>query len=392
MADDEVPNPFNNPLFAQFQRAMSSQGPLQWDVARQTALLAATQGTAEHNVDPQRRIALEGLARVVCMHAADVGGLPTVDHTRLEVVNRATWVQHTLAAWKPYFDALARALSGTAADDGAETVGADPMVAMLANVSRMIAPSMLGMSVGNLVGRLAVRAFGQYDLPLPREPHGALEIVVGNVDEFADEWTIPRDDMAVWALSHEVVSLAVFSVGHLRANLGGLVEEYAAGFRPDPGSLSDGLSRLDVSSGDPMKMLDSLLSDPTLLLGASRSDAQDRVGSQLDAAMSAIVGYVDHRVDSLAARLLGDPTRIAEAVRRRRVSQSPDRVFVERLLGVDLTTERVALGRRFIDGVVERAGDAGATQLLERPDGLPTPAELDAPGLWLARLETTSDG
>jgi len=395
MADDEVPNPLNNPLFAHFQQAMSGQGPLQWDVARQTALMAATQGVAEHNVDPQRRIALEGLARVVCMHATDSGVPGSFDPSSLEVVNRATWVQHTLVAWKPYFDALARALSGPSPDassqESSESAVADPMFAMLANVSRMIAPSMLGMSVGNLVGRLAVRTFGQYDLPLPREPHGALEIVVANVDAFADEWTIPRDDMSVWALSHEVVSLGVFSVGHLRTNLGRMVTDYAAGFRPDPGSMSEGLSRIDVSSGDPMRMLDSLLSDPTLLLGASRSDAQDKVGQLLDAAVSAVVGYVDHQVDSLSSKLLGDGSRIAEAVRRRRVSQTPDRVFVERLLGVDLTTERVALGRRFVEGVVERAGDAGAAQLLERPDGLPTPAELDAPGLWLARLETTGN-
>ncbi|NBN96680.1 MAG: coenzyme F420 biosynthesis protein, partial [Actinobacteria bacterium] len=53
-----------------------------------------------------------------------------------------------------------------------------------------------------------------------------------------------------------------------------------------------------------------------------------------------------------------------------------------------LTTERVALGKHFIDGVIERAGDAGLRQLLTSADNLPTPAELAAPGLWLARLET----
>ena len=388
MADDEVPNPFDNPLFAQFQRAMSAQGPLQWDVARQTALMAATQGQVEHNVDPQRRIALEGLARIVCMHAADVTDLDVVDPDRLEVTNRATWVQHTLTAWKPYFEALAGALAEPTAASAAESEQADPMLAMLANVSRMIAPSMLGMSIGNLVGRLAVHTFGQYDLPLPRAHDGALEIVVSNVDAFADEWAISRDDMAVWALAHEVVSLGLLSTGHLGTTLAQMVAEFAAGFRPDPGSLSDGMSRLDVSSGDPMQMLNSLLADPTILLGASRSDVQDRVGARLDAGISAVVGYVDYQVDQLVGRLLGDASRISEAVRRRRVSQSPDRVFVERLLGVDLTTERVALGRRFVNGVIERAGPSGVTQLHERPDGLPTPAELTAPGLWLARLET----
>ena len=390
MADEEAPNPFNNPLFAQFQRAMSAQGPLQWDVARQTALMAATQGVAEHNVDPQRRIAVEELSRIVGMHVADVMSRDAADPAQVEVANRATWVQLTLDAWRPYFDALARAISGgtTPTEHVGESGESDPMIAMLANVSKMIAPSMLGMSVGNLVGRLAVNTFGQYDLPLPREPHGRLVLVVGNVDAFADEWSIPRDDMLVWAITHELVSHTLFSVDHLRMALSRLVTEFAGGFRPDPTSLSDSLTKIDVSSGDPMKMLDSLLSDPTVLLGASRSSAQDRVAPSLDAATAAVVGYVDHCVDFVAARVLGNAARISEAVRRRRVSQSNDRVFVERLLGVDLTRERVEIAHRFVDGVVERAGEQGLAQLLDREGSLPTPAELEAPGLWLARLET----
>ncbi|MGA1332189.1 MAG: zinc-dependent metalloprotease [Ilumatobacteraceae bacterium] len=390
MADEETPNPFNNPLFAQFQRAMSAQGPLQWDVARQSALMAATQGVAEHNVDPSRRIAVENLARIVSMRVSESLGRDAVDASQVEVVNRATWVQRTLEAWKPYFDSLARALS-TGADTKAEDAETqDPMLAMLGNVSKMIAPSMLGMSVGNLVGRLAVHTFGQYDLPLPREPHGNLLIVVANVDAFADEWSIPRDDMAIYALTHELVSHSMFASAPLRSAVGALIHDFAGGFRADPGSISESISRLDVSSGDPMKMLDSLLSDPTLLLGASRSAAQDRVAPVLDAAVAALVGFVDHHVDQVTARILGNAARIAEAVRRRRVAQSSDRVFVERLLGIDITKERVAAARHFVQGVVERSGDPGLAQLLDRDGALPTPAELAAPGLWLARLETMS--
>jgi uncharacterized protein (DUF2342 family) len=139
-----------------------------------------------------------------------------------------------------------------------------------------------------------------------------------------------------------------------------------------------------------MKMLDSLLSDPTVLLGASRSGAQDRVAPMLDAAVTAIVGYVDHCVDVVAARVLGDAARISEAVRRRRVAGGSDRLFVERLLGVDLTRDRVALAHRFVTGVLDRAGEAGLAQLIGREGSLPTPAELEAPGLWLARLETSA--
>ena len=403
MAEDEAPNPFNNPLFAQFQRAMSAQGPLQWDVARQTALMAATEGVTEHNVDPQRRIAVESLANVARMHVAEITGLATPASVPLDVVGRATWANLTLQAWKPYFDALAQAIGGTAtstatstADNTAENNAAseadesDPMLAMLANVSKLIAPSMLGMSVGTLVGRLATNTFGQFDLPLPRDPHDRVVIVISNVDNFADEWSIPRDDMTMWALTHELISHGVFGIAHVRQTVQQLVSQFAGGFRPNPGALSESISSLDISSGDPMKLLNSLLSDPTVLLGAQRSAAQERVAPILDAAIAGLVGYIDHYVDRVTARILGQASPIGEAVRRRRVAQSGDRVFVERLLGVDLTSEQVERAQQFIAGVLERAGDDGVALLLAKQGNLPTPAEIVAPGLWLARLETSS--
>jgi hypothetical protein len=40
-----------------------------------------------------------------------------------------------------------------------------------------------------------------------------------------------------------------------------------------------------------------------------------------------------------------------------------------------------------VQGIVDRVGDDGLRPLLERADAIPTPNEVDAPGLWLARLE-----
>ena len=58
-----------------------------------------------------------------------------------------------------------------------------------------------------------------------------------------------------------------------------------------------------------------------------------------------------------------------------------------RLLGMGLRQPAYERGRRFIEGVLERAGEEALGQLWASPRGLPTPAEVDAPGLWLARLE-----
>jgi uncharacterized protein (DUF2342 family) len=43
-------------------------------------------------------------------------------------------------------------------------------------------------------------------------------------------------------------------------------------------------------------------------------------------------------------------------------------------------------GAHFIEGVVERAGEDALARLWANEDDLPTPAEVDAPGLWLARI------
>jgi uncharacterized protein (DUF2342 family) len=41
----------------------------------------------------------------------------------------------------------------------------------------------------------------------------------------------------------------------------------------------------------------------------------------------------------------------------------------------------------FVRGVVERAGEEGLVRLWHSGKELPTPAELNAPGLWLARID-----
>ena len=43
-------------------------------------------------------------------------------------------------------------------------------------------------------------------------------------------------------------------------------------------------------------------------------------------------------------------------------------------------------GRAFVNGVVERAGEDALPRLWRDELDLPTPAEVDAPGLWLARI------
>jgi uncharacterized protein (DUF2342 family) len=103
--------------------------------------------------------------------------------------------------------------------------------------------------------------------------------------------------------------------------------------------------------------------------------------------VAAVIGITDWVVDAIAARLIGgNALSIAEAVRRRRLSATDEEVFVEQLLGVRVGADQVARGKAFAQGVVDRAGESGINLFLTHPASMPTAAEIDAPGLWLERV------
>lgn len=400
MADDATPdepgpddgfNPFAAfPMFGDIAKALQGQGPLNWDAARQFAMLGATQGEAEHNVDPADRIAFADLARIAGMHVNDLTGSDTA-FPEPRIVTRSEWAAETLTAYRPLFTDLATSLGqqpGTDVD-----TPADPMMQMMAGLSQMMGPAMMGMSVGSMVGALSQRVFGQHDLPIPRERQ-EIVLIARNINAFAAEWEIPLDEMRLWVLAHELSGHQVLSIDPLRLSLADLVREYAGGFRPDPSALADSLGGLgDVdpfSTGDdnPLEAIQQAFSDPAVLLGAVQSAEQRELQPRLDAAVAAVVGYTDWVVDGVAARLIGgEALRVAEAVRRQRAAATPDDVFVEKLLGIRVGEDQVRRGKEWAQGVVDRVGETGITSLLQLEASLPTPNELDAPGLWIARLE-----
>ncbi len=396
MADDDAGEPIDPfaglPLFGDISRALSGQGPLNWDAARQFAVLAATGGggmlgggapIASPNVDPAVRIKYAELASIARLHVADVMQLE-VPETEPSVATPEQWAQQTLEAYRPLFTDLATSLGPS--DDLPAEVATDPMAQMMASIGKLMAPAMLGMSVGSMVGNLARRAFGVYDLPIPR-PTPALILVPTTIDTFAAEWSIDLDEMRLWVLAHELAGLTLLSIAHIADHLRSLVQRHVGAFRPDSGAISDKLTSLDVTADDPMAMLQQAFGDPEVLLGAVRSPEQLALEPELDAAVAVTIGVIDWTVDAVAVRMIGgNALQIAEAARRRRAETSPDDLFVERLLGIRLGSEQTARGKAFVQGVVDRAGEHGLAALFNDPAAIPTPNEIEAPGLWLARV------
>jgi putative hydrolase len=321
------------------------------------------------------------------MHVRDVSGLDTNvggRATEILTTTRSEWARRTLQDFRPLFTDLATSLAQR--DDAADSDG-DPMAAMMASLSGLMAPAMVGMTVGGMVGALAQRAFGQYDFPLPRANTSELLLVPSTIENFATDWSLATDDVRMWVLIHELTSHAVLNTAAVEDGITDLVRRHVSLFKPDSNAVMDALSGLDATSSDALEHIQKVFSDPTLILGAVRSTAQEELAPLLDAHVAAVLAYIDHIVDHASHRVLGSGHTIAEAVRRRRLDAGKDAVFVERLLGLHLTRQQLERGAEFIRGVIERGGEQALAQLIQKVGNLPTPSELEAPGLWLARLE-----
>jgi uncharacterized protein (DUF2342 family) len=74
------------------------------------------------------------------------------------------------------------------------------------------------------------------------------------------------------------------------------------------------------------------------------------------------------------------------------VSRGEGERVAEALFGLHLDQEDVDRGGAFVQGVLERADEIGLARLWTDEKHLPTPAEIDAPGLWLARIDLEKSG
>ena len=379
-------NPFEGlPMFGDLARMFSRQGPVNWDVARQTASWLATDGQPEPNVDPLERIRLEELVRVADLHVSAATGLSTsIAGGILSIlpVSRGDWALHSLEAYRPFLERLATSLS-TAGDDEEEDP-ADVAAKLMGDLGKMLGPVLLGMQSGFMLGHLSRRALGQYDLPLPRRPADQLLIVPANLDAFAEEWSLAGDDLRLWVCLQEVTLHAVLGRPHVRARLADLINEYVSRFEVDPEALEMSLGNIDPT--DPAA-LQKVLGSPETLLGAMRSPGQQETLTRIETLTAVISGYVDHIMDTVGRGLIGSYGQITEALRRRRVEASDGDRFAARLLGLELGRGQYERGANFIRGVVDRAGDEGLARLWMTERELPTTAEVDAPGLWLARID-----
>ncbi len=389
MSDPAGDDPFRHvpPPFGDMLRMMRQQSADPSAQARAFAVQVATDGAVEPNVDPLTRMKVEQLARVAELRVADATGLDVT--TRLLPCTRTQFALTTLDEYAVLFDRLRAGLAAPADAAADDDLAGDPM-GWLVPMLQAMQPMMLAFSVGSMVGHLAKRSFGSYDLPVPRPAGADVLLVLDNATTFARDWSITEDDLILWLSLDQLLHHAVLGVPHVRDEMDRLLFDYVSSFQAS-GDVEELLSGFELpgldDTGDPLSAIQRQLGSPEQMLSLIESDHQREIRPRLHALVAAVEGYVDVLLDHIGEQLIGSYRQTTEALRRRRVEADDATRAVEQFLGLDLSQAQFDRGTRFAEGVVERDGLDALNRLWSVPEALPTPNEIDAPGLWLARLE-----
>lgn len=377
-------------LLGDMLKMMQTDAPLQWELALQFAQTVAADGKAEPNVDPVQRMRFEELARIAEMQVADVTGMPATQSgapVSYAATGPAGWARRSLESWRPIIERFAAAIrpAPPRPEAPADEEEEKDLARLMEQWSKAIAPAMIALQLGSAVGHLARTTLGQYELPLPRRERDEIAVVPENAVRFATEWSLNPDDALLWVAARDLTMHTVLTRPHVRERFADLLVEHAETLRPDLRALLDRLGELSSAAIEDPSELNELIGESGFGADADAPAAR-RVRAELATLSAVLVGYAQWATDAVVARVIGPRRPVTEAMRRRLVEMTDEERAAEQLFGLDLSAETVDRGEAFVSGVLARGGEVELGKLWISGANLPTPAELDAPGLWIARV------
>jgi len=244
----------------------------------------------------------------------------------IEVQNRHHWIDANIATFRRVVEPL------------------EDQTTMFPGFSRAINTGTMAVTLGFL-GR---NVLGQYDpLPLAETNDHSLYFVHPNIRRVAAQLDVDYPRFRRWIAFHEVSHAAEFGAAPWL-----------------PGYLE---ARMHDSVVD--------LTEGSLNREAFR---------ELNTAMTAVEGYAELLMDQAFDEEYVDLRAKLDA---RRKGGGPFVQLMRRLLGLGLKRKQYERGAEFFEAIADARGLAAASAVWERPENLPTDAELDSPGRWLQRVE-----
>ncbi len=233
-----------------------------------------------------------------------------------------------------------------------------------------------GAEVGALLGFLAGKVLGQFD-PF-HDPSGRLLLVAPNIVHVEREIGADPSDFRLWVCLHEETHRVQFTaVPWMRDHLFSEMQQIADTLEPTR-LLDDGLKRVTeaLKGGVGGGSLIDVIGTPE----------QKAIVDRVTGVMSLLEGHADVVMDGVGPSVIGSVAEIRKSFDKRRKGVGAlDRVL-RRVLGLDAKMAQYRDGARFVRGVVDKVGMADFNAVWDRPENLPTTAEIKEPAAWVSRV------
>ncbi|HEV7826569.1 MAG TPA: zinc-dependent metalloprotease [Mycobacteriales bacterium] len=369
-------------FMAQLQQmfASPSDGPVNWNLARQLAEQTARSG--DRSLTAAERDAVAEAVRLADLWLDPATSLPS-GVTTPAAWSRLEWIEHTMPTWRALCDPVAARVVGAMQHLVPEEMRAQlgPMASMLGSLGGV----MFGGQVGQGLGQLSAEVLGASDIGIPLGPVGTAALLPAGVAAFAEGLERPEDEVRLYVALREAAHQRLFAhVPWLRGHLLDSVDAYARGISVDRDAVETAMSQIDPT--DPESMQDVLSRG---LFQPEDTPQQRAALARLETALALVEGWVAHVVEQASAGRLPSGPALAEAFRRRRAGGGPAEQTFATLVGLELRPRRLREATALWAALTEHRGADGRDALWGHPDLLPSSEDLDDP---VGFAQRTDDG
>ena len=340
--------------------------PVDWATARTVARFVAGRDPLVSSYLGASLDADFGALTVVAEElVAEHTGLHPAGHVQAVVLDRKEWVDSNLASMRNLLDPLMQRFG--------ERMARNPF----APVGRKVAATELGA----LLGYVAQRVLGQYDLLVPDDRGEAVYYVGANVLGLEKRFAFRPRDFRLWIAIHEVTHRAQFvGVPWMRDYFVSLVHEVFELVDPDPRTLARALS----NAVDAIRSGQNPL-DEGGLVSLIATPEQRGVLGKVQALMSLLEGHGNVVMTELGRKHVAGEERMARVLHQRR-QQGGVVALLHKMLGLEQKMRQYEVGEQFVRGVIAIGGAHAIDVVWQSPANLPTVPELTEPAQWLARV------
>lgn len=295
--------------------------------------------------------------------------------SRVHVFGRGEWIDANIANFQLLFAPFERIHSDS-------LNGASAGARLFGGFSQLFLSSQMGI----LLGYLAQRVLGQYDLALlGHEPitTGRLYFVEPNIAQLQQRLNLDDEEFRLWIALHETTHAYEFEAHPwLRRHMNDLIHRYFesvstdfVGFRTDRNGLLALLWR--VAS--------NVLSSDYVLEWVMTAE-QRAIFRQMQALMCLLEGYSNHVMQEVGSTILPSYETMKARFEERAKDKPPVERLLTKLIGLDVKFEQYALGERYVGEVVRQRGIDFMNRVWDTEQHLPTLDEIKAPERWIERL------